>query len=142
MTLPKRAFAALPGIGISLLPKLTCPLCWPAYAGLLSTVGLGFLIPARNLLLVTSVFLTASTATLSFRAKTRHGYRPALLSLVAATIILFGKFSIESQAVMYSGLGLLVAASLWNGWPRRPAGSCPQCAPNGDEIIQLSAKEK
>jgi mercuric ion transport protein len=38
----KQGLLALPGVGVSLLPKLTCPACWPAYAGLLSSVGLGF----------------------------------------------------------------------------------------------------
>ena len=46
----RRTAAVIPGIGVSLMPKLICPLCWPAYAGLLSAVGLGFLIDARNLL--------------------------------------------------------------------------------------------
>lgn len=32
----KQTLAALPGIGVSLLPKLMCPACWPAYAGLWS----------------------------------------------------------------------------------------------------------
>jgi hypothetical protein len=38
----RQAWLALPGVGASLFPKLACPLCWPAYAGLLSSVGLGF----------------------------------------------------------------------------------------------------
>jgi hypothetical protein len=33
----------LPAVGVAMLPNLTCPACWPAYAGLLSTIGLGFL---------------------------------------------------------------------------------------------------
>ena len=37
-----RIGAATPAIASALLPKLTCPACWPAYAGLLSTLGLGF----------------------------------------------------------------------------------------------------
>lgn len=53
----KRAAAFLPGIGVSLLPKLTRPMCWPAYAGLLTTLGLGFLMSGRYLFGVTVVFL-------------------------------------------------------------------------------------
>ena len=30
--------ATLPGIAVSLLPSVTCPACWPAYAGLLSSL--------------------------------------------------------------------------------------------------------
>ncbi len=36
----KHGLLALPGVGVSILPKLACPLCWPAYAGLLSSIGL------------------------------------------------------------------------------------------------------
>ena len=39
----KLSLAMVPGIGAALLPKLACPACWPAYAGFLTSVGLGFL---------------------------------------------------------------------------------------------------
>ena len=126
----KRALAVLPGVGISLLPKLTCPMCWPAYAGLLTTVGLGFLISARYLFFVTAGFLAVSVGALAFRAGTRRGYFPAILGLAASAIILVGKFTLESQTAMYSGLGLLLASSIWNSWPLRLENSCPQCAPS------------
>lgn len=138
MTL-KRAAAVLPGVGISLLPKLTCPLCWPAYAGLLTALGLGFLVSERYLFGVTAVFLSVSVFALAFRARSRRGYGPAVAGLLAAAMALGGKFYFESMAAMYAGLGLLIAASLWNSWPRRPAESCPQCAP--DDLIQLSAND-
>ena len=32
----------VPGIVAALLPSLTCPLCWPAYADVLSALGVGF----------------------------------------------------------------------------------------------------
>ena len=35
----KKTLIALPGVGISLLPKLMCPACWPAYAGIVSALG-------------------------------------------------------------------------------------------------------
>src|SRR3954462_8565336 len=46
-TTVKQAAAALPGIGFSLLPKMLCPACWPAYAGIVSALGLGFLISGK-----------------------------------------------------------------------------------------------
>ena len=73
-----RAAGVLPGIGVSLMPKLICPLCWPAYAGVLSTVGLGFLVNARNLLIVTGAFLIIAVSALAFRARRRRGYGPAV----------------------------------------------------------------
>src|SRR5689334_5974794 len=40
----------IPGIGVALLPKLACPFCWPLYSGIVSSVGLGFLISTKYLL--------------------------------------------------------------------------------------------
>lgn len=119
----KQSLATIPGVGISLLPKLTCPLCWPAYAGLLSSVGLGFLISAQYLLPVTAAFLVVAVGALAFRATQRHGYRPFWLGLFAALGVLAGKFWGESNPVMYASLAMLVMASVWNAWPHRPAVS-------------------
>ena len=84
----KQGLLALPGVGASLLPKVACPLCWPAYAGLLSSVGLGFLISAAYLLPLTAGFLLLALAAMAFRASNRHGYSPFLLGLVAAAGVL------------------------------------------------------
>ena len=54
----------VPAVGISLLPKLACPACWPAYAGLLSAVGLGFLINATYLFPLTALFLVVAVGAL------------------------------------------------------------------------------
>lgn len=107
----------LPGIGISMLPKIICPVCWPAYAGLLSSVGLGFLISTRYLFPLTAVFLALALGALALRAGRRHGYGPFVLGLVAAIGVLLAKFVLGSDSIVYGSLGLLVAASLWNSWP-------------------------
>ena len=114
----KQGLLALPGVGVSLLPKLACPICWPAYAGLLSSVGLGFLISAAYLFPLTLGFLTLTLVALAFRARDRRGFRPFSMGLVAAIAILLGKFLWESKPMIYGGIGMLVAASVWNAWPR------------------------
>jgi hypothetical protein len=53
----KQGLLALPSVAFSMLPKLACPACWPAYAGLLTSVGLGFLISTVYLLPLTIAFL-------------------------------------------------------------------------------------
>ena len=58
----KQTLIAIPGVGVSLLPKLACPLCWPAYAGLLSSLGVGFLISTKYLLPLTVGFLSLALA--------------------------------------------------------------------------------
>jgi len=112
---------AIPGVGVSLLPKLACPFCWPAYAGLLSSVGLGFLISTKYLLPVTAAFLVLSVGALAFRARGRHGYGPFALGLFAAAGVLVGKFLWESNPAIYAAVGFLVIASVWNAWPVRVA---------------------
>jgi mercuric ion transport protein len=115
----KRGLLAMPGIWVALLPKLFCPLCWPLYAGVVSSVGLGFLIGTTYLLPITSVFLILTLAVLGFRARQRRGFGPFLIGLVASAAVLIGKFYLESDALVYGGVGLLVVASLWNAFPRR-----------------------
>ena len=138
----KRAAAFLPGLGVALLPKLTCPMCWPAYAGLLSTVGLGFLVSERYFFTLSAGFLLLSVGALAFRAPERRGYGPAALGLLAVVLILAGKFGVDSSSLMYSGVGLLLLSSIWNSFPRRAATSCPKCVPSVSGFIQLSAQEK
>src|SRR5437870_2206899 len=122
----KQNLLTIPGVGAALLPKLACPLCWPAYAGLLSSVGLGFLISAKYLLPLTAAFLVLAVGVLVFRAHERHGYAPFMLGLFAAAGVLAGKFWWESNPAMYAAVGLLVIASMWNVWPHRVA--VPDCA--------------
>ncbi len=124
---------AAPGIGMALLPKVACPACWPAYAGLLSSVGLGFLLETRYLLPLTGTFVGLALGSLAWRADRRRGLGPFLLGTAAAAVLFVGKFVYEIDAATWVGVSVLVAASLWNAWPRKAAlgatGSCPSCAP-------------
>jgi len=132
----KRALLAAPGVGASLLPKLTCPVCWPAYTGLVSSLGLGFLVSGRYLFAFTATLLLISVGALAFRAKGRRGYGPAALGLVAAAVVLVSKFLVESSPAIYAGLGLLIAASVWNSWPR------PHNTLSGSHLVQLSERNE
>lgn len=120
----------LPTIGIALLPKLTCPACWPAYAGLLSSLGLGFIDYTPYLLPLTGGFLAISVLALAYRASTRRGYGPFFLGVVSTLVILVGKFGYASDPAMWAGLSTLVVASAWNSWPRKnidSTGSATTC---------------
>jgi hypothetical protein len=138
----KHTLLGIPGVALSLLPFGGCPACWPIYGAALSAVGLGFLLSAEYLFPLTAVFLLVSVFTLGFRANTRRGYGPLGAGLMAGALILYGKFSLQQNAVAYSGVAILIAASLWNAWPRRHvAPACPKCVPLSDGLIQLNAKE-
>jgi hypothetical protein len=131
-----RPLPVVAAAGVSLLPKLACPACWPAYAGLLSSVGLGALASSRYLFPLTAVFLAVALCSLGFRAARRHGLGPFFAGLAASAAVLGGKFVVGSDALTYGGVGLLVAASLWNSWPRSAApGSCPARAQGGARSI-------
>lgn len=123
--------AMLPAVGMSLLPKLACPACWPAYAGLMSSMGLGFLVDTTYLLPLIAVFLGGAVGALAFRARRRHGYGPFLLGLFAAALVFVGKFVLDSDQAMYGGIAMLVGASLWNAWPKtKRIPSCQRQEPS------------
>ena len=125
----KRNLLTVPGIGFALLPKLACPICWPVYASILTSLGLTFLMSAMYLFAFTAMFLLVALVSLSYRAHQRRGYRPFFLGFLASAGVLIGKFFHESNSVVYSGVTLLVVAAIWNAWPRRdPAIGCQQCS--------------
>src|SRR5437660_161897 len=53
----KLGLLAIPGAVVAALPILACALCWPAYAALISSLGLGFLGSSTYLLPLTGVLL-------------------------------------------------------------------------------------
>ena len=126
-----RSWTSLPGAGASLMPVAVCPACLPVYAGFLSAVGLGFLMRGAYLLPLMAVLLAAALAGLGYRARRRRGYGPLALGTAAAGAILAGKFLWALPPAVYGGVGLLLAASLWNAWPRKTSTqtACPSCAP-------------
>jgi hypothetical protein len=127
----------LPAVGLALLPKLTCAACWPAYAALLSSLGIGFVDYTPYLLPLTATFLVLTVAMLAYRAANRRGYAPFVLGIVASAVVLVGKFVLDSDLALYGGITLLVGASLWNAWPQRAQASCPGCEA---ELRQASTK--
>ncbi len=126
----KRIFAALPGIGAALLPKATCPACWPVYAGLLSSVGLGFLMTGPYFYLFIGTLLSISLFTLAYNAKSRRGYLPFGIGLFSALVILAGKYYALSEYVFYTGAFLMIVASIWNNIPTKK-----NSAVDGNELI-------
>ncbi len=125
----KSSLAVSPGIAFAFLPKLMCPACWPAYAALLSALGLNFLLNRGYLFALTATFLALALGALAFHARTRRGYGPFSVGLAAVVAVLVGKFGIESNAAMYTGIAGLVAASVWNAWPVGASIRCPACKP-------------
>lgn len=119
-----------PAVGVAFLPKLICPACWPAYAALVSALGLPFLLEAVFLLPLTLLALALVLGLLAWRAPRRHGYGPVLAAAFAGTVIVAGKFGLGSNPLAYAGATALFLACVWNSWPRRSSGAatpCPAC---------------
>src|SRR6266851_8228640 len=129
----KLGFLTIPGVVVSLLPSLACPLCWPAYAALVSSLGLGFLVSSTYLLPLTGALLAVAVVGLGLQNKSK-GYGPFVIGLVAVVTILPGKFLMGSNLMTYGGVALLVIASAWSLVPRRSAdfASCSTCAPSSE----------
>ncbi len=63
--------------------------------------------------------LIVSVAFLAYRAKRRRGYRPFWAGFAASFCIVVGKFILDIPLLFYSGVVLLIMASLWNSWPKK-----------------------
>jgi len=128
----RETLVALPAVVMALLPKLACPACWPAYAGVLSALGLGFVNYTPFLLPLTVLFLLVSVGSLFFSARRHRRIEPLALGISGATIVVVGKFVWNSDIVMFGGLAFLVCASLWNTWLARKT-RCSVCVDGAGE---------
>jgi len=124
----RTTLAAIPGIGIILLPKLTCAACWPAYAAIMSSIGVGFFNYTDYLFPISIAALAFALGALLYKAKTRRGYGPFWLGLISSCFAIVGKFYIESNYIFYFGVVTLIAASFWNSWPKKNVSqACTVC---------------
>jgi hypothetical protein len=124
------ALVGIPAAALTALPA--CPACYPLYAGILSSLGLSALIDPGAQAVLTSLLLAVALAALAFRARRRRGYGPLALGVAASSVVLAAKFGLGWSALTYAGVALLLAAGLWNAWPRSAGGvACSSCAREG-----------
>jgi hypothetical protein len=137
----KAGLLVLPGVGISLLPKLLCPACWSALAAVFSSIGLGFLMFTTYLLPVTLLFLVVAVGALASRTSRSRSRGPLGVGVAAAVLILVGSFYLESVWVSYLGVGLLMVASVWSMWPHQAiVGFRPTCLPAGTDVPRQESR--
>ena len=75
--------SAVPAALASMIPAAGCPLCWPAYAALLSSAGLGVLASPRYRFFLTAGLLIVAMTGLGIEAR-RSGYAPLVLGRASA----------------------------------------------------------
>jgi mercuric ion transport protein len=118
---------AIPAAAVSMLPALGCPLCWPGYAALLSSLGLGFLASARYLFPLTIALLGLALTGLAIQAR-RQGSAPLMLASVASVAIVLGKFAFDFKLATYTGVALLLVSSALSVIRGREGSSvCAEC---------------
>jgi len=120
-------FAALPALGVSLLPKLTCAACWPAYSAALAAFGVGFVdyTPYLSGLLIAAILLTGIV--LVRQARRQRNYLPLVVAAVGAGILLVAKIGFDHAPMTYVGAAVLTVATFWSGWSANRA-RCGGCA--------------
>jgi len=120
--------STLPGIITALLPKIVCPFCWPAYAGIMSALGISITSYSKYLFPLTIIFLIFALIGLSFKASQRWGYKPFMVGAAGALFIITAKFYWNSDVLLYIGITMLLGASIWNIWPKRKkTQACLSC---------------
>jgi hypothetical protein len=125
-----RSLAALPGALLPLLPSVSCPACVAAYAGVLSSLGLGFVLSERVLAPVILALLAVGVAGVAWSTRSHRHAGPLAATLLGSIAVIAGRLVWRVPPVLYVGIALLVAASLWNLWLKRPRRS---------PLIQLNA---
>ena len=120
---PRSWLAVIPGAGLAALAKFTCSLCLAVYAGVLSSLGLGFVATERGFLALTVLLLTFGAASVFWSVRRHHRWSPLVLSVLGAVAVVFGRVKLDTTAV-YAGTVIVAVAALWNLWlglrPRPP----------------------
>ena len=125
---PFRTLSLLPSVGVAVLSKFTCSVCIGVYAGLLSSLGVGFVATDRGLTGLTAGLLVLGVAGLAWSTRRHRNLGPLVIMLLAAGILLVARLDQPSPTrLLVGGAALAVAASLWNLWLERRVPSC--CTP-------------
>jgi len=124
---------SFPAVGVALLPKLTCPLCFPAYAAILGAIGVEFINYTPYLLPLTAIFLVIAVAVLARQSRRTGNIAPLTLGVAAAVLVLAGKFYAQSDWIANGGIVLLVTAVFFSSRMNSMATkACPACAVSGN----------
>jgi hypothetical protein len=100
------------------MPKELCPICIAASGGMLTSLGLGFLLIERNVRWILAVTLTIGLVGFVLSARRHRRWWTVAVGAVAALVTMTGRFLL-SDVVLYAGMVLLVGALASDLWARR-----------------------
>ncbi len=113
------SLAALPAAFVSLLPAVTCPACLGAYAGLLSALGLGFLVRSAVLEPILISTLLVGLVSIVWSTLEHRNPWPLALTLLGDLALAVGRYILASQDMQWVRFPLILGGALWNIWLRR-----------------------
>jgi hypothetical protein len=127
----------LSSVLLGLAPK--CPICFLAYFGIFGVATASVSVYRVWLPHLTAVWLAITVGMLVFQRGGQRRYGPALLGFLAALAVFVGRFILNDQTVVYTGIVALMGAAVWRARSRRPTSSefCPQC----EQLPLLDDKE-
>lgn len=103
----------LPALAIAVIPK--CPLCWAAWLGVATTLGLGRIGYQPWLLPAMAVFLGVVLTTLVWRDWRRRQFAISILLILGGSLVIAGRLALEHPPTLYAGIAILfaVATARW-----------------------------
>ena len=111
---------------LAIAPK--CPLCLSAFLGTFGVATLPASAYRAWLAPLTAIWLSLTIGMVAFNSGRRH-YGPPLLGFLAGLAVLFGKFVLDNESLVYAGVAALLGSVVWLA-SRRPiqeAKPCAQC---------------
>ncbi len=109
-----RAILATPATVLPLLPSFSCPVCLAAYAGVLSSLGLGFVLNESVLRPLIVLFLGIAVGSVAWSARRHRKRGPVVAAAAGALGIFAGRILWSVPLAVYGGVICVVLAAIWN----------------------------
>ena len=93
---------------------ILCPLCLPAIAALLSSIGLGFVVSTTVIWPVLGFFVLLLLLGLVWGYKRHGNVWPLIIGILGIIAIPAGNYIVMARPLTYIGVAVVVASALWN----------------------------
>lgn len=113
-------FSSASGVLAVAMPKGLCPICVAASGGMLTSMGLGFLAVETNVRWILAITLSIGVFGFVLSARRHRRWWTLALGVLGAATLLVGRFMLV-DAVLYSGMVLLLGATVADLWARKRA---------------------
>ncbi|MBI5466825.1 MAG: MerC domain-containing protein [Candidatus Kerfeldbacteria bacterium] len=112
----RRLLAGVAGVFSGILPVAACPACWPAYAGVLSSLGISVLGFGTGHFVLAGILLAIAMGMLVYDWKRHHNRPwPLMLGLLGCAFVVASNTYFYQPIVSYAGSASFLSAAIWNG---------------------------